>query len=1074
MEVERQRTTVSQMECEAGPSRRRTVPVRYTGADADTASHSSSASLPGGAYEVFLSFRGPDTRLGFTDFLYTSLIKSGVRAFRDDEELRKGTKIGPELNRAIRDSRISIPIFSATYAESEWCLRELELMLECNRSSGQLILPIFYHVTPKEVKHQPAGSTYEKAFKKLKESGFSDEAIEQWKKALNEAAHLTGWELKNDAHGHEGKLILEKIVPTVLSELKIKFMKVTRNLVGMDHHENEMTRLFNIASDDVQIVGIHGMSGIGKTTVAKFIYNKLLGYFDCCSFLEDVQTAQKLQGTLVSLQKQLLTDTLNWSLDIANVDDRIASSKQNFRNKKVLIVLDDVNSISQFHRLVGERGCFGKGSKIIVTTKNKGVLNDLNVEWTYELPIMNDAQSLQLFSKHAFNMEFPPEECVSISRKIASTAGGLPLALESIALFISKKDPEIWEDALKKFIETPNDDVGEKLRVDYEALNKEQRQIFLDVACLFSGMDKTDVFYMWDDCGYYPKKEFNGLYLMSLVKVGDANELWMHNQLIALGKKIVNEGFFLGNRSRLWNHTDAFDILEGRMGTEKVEALSLGFNLKSEEKPCFTSEDFTKLVNLRYLQVDGANLGGDFKRVLLSLRWLNWRGCSPIFKPTNFHMKNLVILDLSKSGITEEWGGWNQIKMAKKLKVLQVADCALRRTPNFSSYTPLERLILGRCKSLKYIDPSIVNLKNLKVLDISYSDIRELPDEIWKLKNLEVMDFTECSYLDVNIPSNIKKLSSLRFLSFYGSKIQSLPPKIWRLTQLHTLNIGGCTKLHSQPELPSSLRILNVSDIPNLTNLVNLQELQLFECHNLVMPTNIGKLFKLEKLTFDRTEIKSLPKDIDLLSQLKVLDIRSCDELQCILGLPSSLVELSLAICDSLETLPDLSNMKNLSSLLLKNCNKLAWVHGLGKLESLTSLYIFACEMLATTEKMPNLSNLKKLEILSISNCSKLHDIQGLDKLESLKYLNLRGCENLLKIEGLKALKSLEVLDVSRCTSLETIPILPSAYVRRCEGEIFAADSVYRYWTELRLKKLDLRLPVLSGYRNETTHKTHC
>ncbi|XP_059648029.1 disease resistance protein RUN1-like [Cornus florida] len=949
---------------------------------------------------------------------------------------------------------------------------ELQLMLECKRRMGQLILPVFYDVTPSEVKHQSPGSMYDEAFKKHKESGtFNDEIIELWKKALKEVGHLNGWDLKTEADELQGKLIRDQIVPKVLSVLKTKFMDVTKNLVGMDHHENEMMRLLNIASDDVQVVGIHGMSGIGKTTVAKFIYNKLSENFDCCSFLADVQEMGKTPQGLVCLQNQLLADTLDWSPCFANVDRGIAIIKSTFCNKKVLIVLDDVNSSQQFVNLVGERDCFGRGSKIIVTTKNKGVLNALKVEWTYELPFMNDVQSLQFFSKCAFHMEFPPKEFISISRKIASTAGALPLALESLDLSKYGKR-EMWEDALKKFAETPDDDVLKKLSVDYEALKNDQRKIFLDIACLFAGMDKTTVFYMWDDCGYHPKTGFEDLDLMSLVKVGDANKLWMHNQLIALGKKIVNEEIYQEYRSRLWNHVEALEILEEGEGTKKVEALSLRFNLKSEEKRCFTNKKFIKLKNLRYLRVDGADLNGDFTDVLLSLRWLIWRGCPRDFEPLNFYMKNLVILDLSKSGITEKWAVWNQIQMSKKLKVLQLADCALTSTPNFSSDAALEILILARCTSLENIDPSIGNLKKLKVLDISHTNIRKLPDEICMLENLEVMDFTECSKLDADFPSNMERLSSLRFLSFYGSKIQSLPASISGFTQLQTLNIGGCTELQLQPELlPSSLRILNVGEIPDLISLVDLQELQFFECHNLVdMPRDIGRLLKLEKLTLDDTKIKSLPKDIGLLSLLKVLDIRSCEDLQCILGLPSSLVELSIAMCDALETLPDLSNLKILSSLLLKNCDKLAQVQGLGKLESLTSLYIFACGMLATFENMVDVSNLKKLEILFISNCSELATIQGLDGLKSLKYLNLCDCENLCKIEGLEALESLEVLDVLRCTSLEPIPDLQYTCVISREDQI--TNSVYSYWTELTDRKLDgLRLPVLSGYTNEDAHK---
>ncbi|KAI6680364.1 hypothetical protein NL676_034245 [Syzygium grande] len=81
---------------------------------------SSDATALGAGYQVFLSFRGPDTRHGFADTLYHALVGAGVRVFRDDEELRVGEKIGGALLRAIDDSKLYIPIFSRSYAASKW------------------------------------------------------------------------------------------------------------------------------------------------------------------------------------------------------------------------------------------------------------------------------------------------------------------------------------------------------------------------------------------------------------------------------------------------------------------------------------------------------------------------------------------------------------------------------------------------------------------------------------------------------------------------------------------------------------------------------------------------------------------------------------------------------------------------------------------------------------------------------------------------------------------------------------------------------------------------------------------
>ncbi|XP_075086040.1 toll/interleukin-1 receptor-like protein [Nicotiana tabacum] len=95
------------------------------------------------SYEVFLSFRGEDTRKTFTGHLYSKLDNVGVKTFIDDEELRKGDVISRELEKAIEESRISIIVFSRNYASSSWCLDELVKILECKEKLKQMVLPIF-------------------------------------------------------------------------------------------------------------------------------------------------------------------------------------------------------------------------------------------------------------------------------------------------------------------------------------------------------------------------------------------------------------------------------------------------------------------------------------------------------------------------------------------------------------------------------------------------------------------------------------------------------------------------------------------------------------------------------------------------------------------------------------------------------------------------------------------------------------------------------------------------------------------------------------------------------------------
>ncbi|GMY36386.1 putative adenylate cyclase regulatory protein, partial [Fagus crenata] len=502
-------------------------------------------------------------------------------------------------------------------------------------------------------------------------------------------------------------------------------------------------------------------------------------------------------------------------------------------------------------------------------------------------------------------------------------------------------------------------------------------------------------------------------------------------------------------------------------GTRNVEALELNCFKERLSPYHFTAEEFKELRNLRYLRVDYADLDGDFMGIFFNLRWLQWRYCPRQFSAFNIDLKNLVILDLSCNNLKDDWEGWSQIKMAKRLKVLNLSGCSgLTRTPDFSTLPALEILNLGQREKLIEIHPSIWKLKNLRVLDISRSrhsrsrhsrsrhsyydrrPITKFPDEIGNLEKLEEIYATYCCDLHGEIPSSIGRLSSLRILKLDSTNIYSLPTSICGLSRLETLDLLCCYKLQSLPdELPSSLTSLRVTcqsmkTFPSrLSNLINLKNLVFYYCVNLVEITrDIGKLSQLETLTLHScNKLRTLPAEIGAISQLKELQLHSCSNLQCILALPPSLFIIRVKDCQSLERLPDLSNLKNLSYLTLRHLDKLREIPELRELEY---LYIAGCISL---KRLPDLSNLKKLQGIYIEKCKKLIEIQDFGKLElltelnisgceslerlpdvsnlgMLKYLTLYGCQKLVEIEGLGSLKSLEILDVS-CTSLERLDL---------------------------------------------------
>jgi len=153
-------------------------------------------------YDVFISFRGNDTRNNFVSHLYATLIHSGIRTFIDNEELRKGKELGPELERAIEGSTISIVVLSQYYADSKWCLNELVHIMDCHKINGQLVIPIFYHVDPSDVRNLRGAfgeGFYFSANKIFSHFGVQREEVlvPKWKRALTQVVDLSGWDANN-------------------------------------------------------------------------------------------------------------------------------------------------------------------------------------------------------------------------------------------------------------------------------------------------------------------------------------------------------------------------------------------------------------------------------------------------------------------------------------------------------------------------------------------------------------------------------------------------------------------------------------------------------------------------------------------------------------------------------------------------------------------------------------------------------------------------------------------------------------------------------------------------------------
>ncbi|PKI38184.1 hypothetical protein CRG98_041437 [Punica granatum] len=1044
---------------------------------------SSSNSLPTSPattcveYDVFLNFRGPDTRPNFTDCLYTALTGARISVFRDTEELTVGENINSEILEKIRRSTISIPIFSENYASSKSCLMEVAEMAECRRRAGQVIMPIFYDVPPWVVRHQ--GGTFERDFREHERKGIDPETIHTWKQALSDVGDLKGWELAKIDNGHYSKVI-QLVVSHVEIVLKKVQLVIPEYLVGINDHAKHLMRELDMASTDVRIIVIHGIAGIGKTTLAKFMYNQICNSFDGCCFLENVREACRQSNGLRCLQRQLVSDLLKRrSEEFSTRDEGIQFIKHRFGSTKVLILLDDVDDCEHVKALVGEGNWFGQGSRIIITTKRGDILNIPATVLKYEVEWMKESEAQKLFNWHAFGSNIPEEGYHEFSRDIVSLIGGLPLALEVIASGLFRKAKEIWIDTIKKLRETPDPTLVEKLKISYEYLDVSQKEIFLDIACFLIGKDQRFAFYMWEGCNLYPFIGINSLLLLSLVKIGDSGELWMHNQLRDLGREIVRRENpeRPRKRSRLWDHTDAFRTLKKMKRSNKVVGLSLTF--EDDLDNCFTGMEFSCLPNLRFLRLDQAATEERFEHRLSSLRWLDWEGCSKIDDVLDMHLENLVVLDLSSSKVNQDRDSWSKLmKMAKELKVLNLQGCAnLRGSPSFPTEMTLKILILEGCYRLMRVDPSISNLKGLKSLNLKFCiEVKQLPEGLCFMKELkellldgtsirrihfpkgsmeqlEVLSACGCKNLTL-ITDSIGNLKSLTHLALDDAIIGKLPSSIGSLERLQSLSLRNCYNILQLPPSVGDLKSLMEIDLsntkiaelpPSFNNLKNLKVLKMEGCFLREFPGALSHLSKMEEIDFSlcrslsgdisiditalpvlrilrlsHTEISSLTATIAGLSDLEVLDLLECKKLQMLPMLPSSLSSLRVG-SEMLREVPDLSTLTNLKELHLQfdpavaSCEVLNTFGWILSLSKLETLEVYLSNL--TELRLPpgfvSLSQLRKLTFSRV-------DLQYLLYFpSSLSTLSLQHCRSLTKAPDFSNLNGLSELELLHCKMAE-------------------------------------------------------
>ncbi|XP_040362032.1 TMV resistance protein N isoform X2 [Rosa chinensis] len=888
-------------------------------------------------FDVFLSFRGEDTRTGFVSHLYRELqYRQVFKTFKDDRELEIGASISPELLRAIEQSHLAIVVLSPNYASSTWCLDELSKIIESMETGDKRILPVFFNVDPSDVRHQR--SSFAEAFAKHEVKFSNDpEKVEKWREALRKVANLSGWDAKNYKCESElieviVKRVWEKVLPTItLSDSKEKF-------VGIEFILRQMGLLLAPEEKDVRFIGIWGMGGVGKTTLARLVFERISHHFEVAEFLVDVR-----KRPLIDLRKQVLSPHVSLVWNENEVTKFIGKF---LSNKKVLVVVDDVDSCDLLEKVALDKSWFGDGSRIIVTTRDKRVLVENDIKLSVELVGLNVSDALELFSHKAFKKDQPEEGFLELSKSFVYYSKGLPLALKTLGSSLYQRKLEEWNSTSESLRRIPNPTIFDSLKLSYDALNDLQRKMFLDIAFFYKGVKKGRVNQLLEYCyGYNCLIEINVLIEKSLLTIDQNDNVGMHGLIEEMAWEIVRQDSREepGLRSRLCHRKDIFLVFTENTGTDAIKGIRLCLPCLEEADSSWNFECFSRMTKLEFLEFDNLIISSVPKFLPDYLRILIWNWYPSKSLPASFQPSMLAVLEMQRSNLVRLWDGRQDLPNLKRMDLGESKN--LKETPDFTVHKKLKRLRLDRCKNVKSF-PRKIEMDSLEHLNLWECSKVKIPEFGEGMKNLSFI--LARGTATEELPSSIEHLVGLTGLCIRDSKsLQSLPgTAILKLKSLEILNMRGCPKLKKSvenmwetvSEKPPALRRLSSMKrkrmgptglckrkspehlclSPTPRAFPSLSALCLNDCNLCVIPDDIGYCFpSLSYLTLAGNNFDSLPASIKCLSKLWHIDLGRCKRLEQLPDLPlNDYLDVYADDCDSLKMLSEPSQQGRFPKLM--------------------------------------------------------------------------------------------------------------------------------------------------------------
>ncbi|BFI39947.1 protein SERAC1 [Marchantia polymorpha subsp. ruderalis] len=544
-------------------------------------------------------------------------------------------------------------------------------------------------------------------------------------------------------------------------------------------------------------VGLCGMGGIGKSTLAKLSFNELCAEFEYTCFVPGFM----LKGDYKEIERGVYSSMYHHGQQVARSGENKEWKPTALRLKTLLFILDDIDNdrhVELLQYISSLNDC--ENSRYIVTSRDRDILNR-SAACVYDVKLLNHKSSKELFMSYAFPYSTEPNSSLTQwVDKIVAKCDGLPLTLEVMGKYLLRKVSEsIWRQCLVALDEADNvvglnERLWAKLKVSYDRLGSQEKEIFLDVASFFSNSswNLLEAKSSWRVLYGYEDLRWQTLVDMSLVyDVGEKKSIQMHEQLRSLGIKLASEWGTCG-RCRTWIKKNVPSRFNSPNYDERIaEVQSYSSDPHPHSSSTGTETHIEEVMALR----------------LEDSMPLTWRDIC--------QMKKLQYLDSEKELMLDEEGG----KLPENLVLLRWRGEVDSLHDLVDGGSASHLAVLDLKAPLTCLPTTIGEFRNLEVLKFHGGLFQGLPESFVQLPSLRHLTFSNCRRLR-SLPEAFGRLSQLGFLELkFCRNLEALPDSIAQLPRLHTLFIEGRNKLQRLPEGVGTLfhrpRLL-VAHVPKL------------------------------------------------------------------------------------------------------------------------------------------------------------------------------------------------------------------------------------------------------------------